>query len=244
MTSPNVTQRTETHPPSELDRLERWARILSLAAIPVALGIASFVLDATFKDRSIDRDYVNIALKILRSPKPEEANEPDRLMRSWAMSLLQDRSPVPLPIGLSEAILEGEVLLPTSIGQARPFSKEGISFLSDLLEVADNTIELARRALLEPQDINSNGDSRKILNNLVLDLEAQRGKIVNGMISMGRNVWSFPSAPTDLNRKLAKNLLRETQNFVVGDPFQTIDLAKRFHAHLAKLLSYSPEIGQ
>lgn len=54
--------------------------------------------------------------------------------------------------------------------------------LSDALEMVDDAIEAARHALLE----NPNKEERRRLNELILELEAKRAKIVNKMIALGR----------------------------------------------------------
>ena len=59
--------------------------------------------------------------------------------------------------------------------------------LSDALEMVDDAIEVARQALLE----NPDKEERRRLNELVLELEAKRAKIVNKMIAIGRDAGAL-----------------------------------------------------
>jgi len=54
--------------------------------------------------------------------------------------------------------------------------------LSDALEMVDDAIEVARKALLG----NPDREERLRLNELILELEAKRAKIVNKMAALGR----------------------------------------------------------
>lgn len=64
--------------------------------------------------------------------------------------------------------------------------------LSDALEMVDDAIEVARTGLLE----NPDKEERRRLNELILELEAKRAKIVNKMIVLGREAGkvAMPSA--------------------------------------------------
>lgn len=59
--------------------------------------------------------------------------------------------------------------------------------LSDALEMVDDAIEVARQALLE----NPDKEERRRLNELILELEAKRAKIVNKMIVLGRETGTI-----------------------------------------------------
>lgn len=54
--------------------------------------------------------------------------------------------------------------------------------LSDALEMVEDAIDAARVALLD----NPNKDERRRLNELILELEAKKAKIINKMIALGR----------------------------------------------------------
>ncbi len=65
--------------------------------------------------------------------------------------------------------------------------------LSDALEMVEDAIEVARQALLE----NPDKEERRRLNELVLELEAKRAKIVNKMIALGRDAGTVAMPSKD-----------------------------------------------
>lgn len=91
---------TETSVPDEVDlegekvlleRMEKLAKVFSLIAIPVAIAWGGWVVQKEIQDQAIRRDYVQLAISILREPK--DSNFPDEL-RGWAVDLLDKSSPI------------------------------------------------------------------------------------------------------------------------------------------------------
>jgi hypothetical protein len=225
----------ESCPPSGLDRLERWARILSLAAIPVVLGIIGFALDATFKDRNIDRDYVNIALKILRSPPPEKPDGSDRLLRTWAVSLLEESSPVPLPEGLREAILEGAVKLPVSADRDSTLTASQIAAVTrssllgvDILNKALTVINISLRE-------NPDKESQRNLLRMIPQLERRRASLSTRYLAVISGAVTDVHVPSGSELDKLEALSLEADSFEVSDPAQTIAYVERVLARLDEL---------
>jgi len=94
---------------SSLDVIERVVKLFSLIALPVVLAIIGFLVEAAVKDKSLDRDYVKIALEILQRPVNQES---DSLLRAWAVDLLKESSPVKLPDSLRQALIQGSASIP------------------------------------------------------------------------------------------------------------------------------------
>lgn len=93
------------------DTIEGAARTLSIIAIPVVLAIGGWIIQKRLQDQSISRDYVQLAVSILKEPeggkiKPE--------MRAWAVQLLNDNSPTKLTPAVEDQLKNGEVYLPAS----------------------------------------------------------------------------------------------------------------------------------
>ena len=72
------------------DTIERLARTLSIVAIPVVLAIGGWVIQQRIQNQAVSRDYVQLAVTILKEPETSKV-DPD--MRAWAVQLLNDNSP-------------------------------------------------------------------------------------------------------------------------------------------------------
>ena len=105
-----LVTKKESGPPSFTDKLERWTKILSIAAIPVILGIGGWLVQNFQTARTLNKDYVYIAISILSD---EEKFERENL-REWAVALLEKTSPSPLPKKLAADLRSGlaQVKLP------------------------------------------------------------------------------------------------------------------------------------
>ena len=82
-------------PPSEptprgvmLSAMERWSKVLSIAAIPVVLALTGQLVERAISRQEVGRDYVKMALDILAQP------DSDFRLRQWAVEVLEAHSPV------------------------------------------------------------------------------------------------------------------------------------------------------
>lgn len=77
-------------------RLEFWkqlAQIASAVAVPIVLAVIGYVVQDSLAEAGLKKDYVQMALTILREQPTKENVE----LRQWAISVLDRNSPVPIP---------------------------------------------------------------------------------------------------------------------------------------------------
>lgn len=81
---------------TQADRLEFWkqiAQITSALAIPIVLAVIGYLVQSSLADAGLKKDYVQMALTVLREQPTKENAE----LRQWAISVLDKNSPVPIP---------------------------------------------------------------------------------------------------------------------------------------------------
>ena len=102
--------------PPWLDTFERIAKIVSIAAIPIVIPLAiamySGKVQETSQKESINRDYVQLSVSILKEKK--ETVDPE--LRDWAVDLLADRSPTRFSPAVVTALKSGKIFLPNASG--------------------------------------------------------------------------------------------------------------------------------
>ncbi|MGH8521089.1 MAG: WD40 repeat domain-containing protein [Gammaproteobacteria bacterium] len=91
---------------SVLEIAEQLAKILSLVAIPVVLGVGGWVLQSSMSDDKTKQEYVKLAVTIINDPKG------DATLRRWAANLLSQTSPVPFTPETINALSSGDQRLP------------------------------------------------------------------------------------------------------------------------------------
>jgi WD40 repeat protein len=94
-----------------LDKLEQGAKVFSLVAIPVVIPIALAIYSARIQEASerqtIDRDYVELAVSILK----EHQSDVSPGLRDWAVNLLNEHSPTKFQPDVLEKLTSGEISL-------------------------------------------------------------------------------------------------------------------------------------
>lgn len=112
---------TATKPESDQPSKNRWetierlSRTLSIAAIPVVLAVGGWVIQKRLQDQTVSRDYVQLAVSILK--EPESSNiKPE--MRTWAVQLLNDNSPTKFNSEVFEQLKSGKSQLPENFNLA------------------------------------------------------------------------------------------------------------------------------
>ncbi len=101
-------------PPDLWSRMETLSRIVAAIAVPLVVGIVGYWVQNSMKSQELDLEYVTIALRILDK---EDSSEP---MREWAIQLLNDNSPTPLPQELKSGLLSGADQLPEEVSRPAP----------------------------------------------------------------------------------------------------------------------------
>jgi hypothetical protein len=97
------------------DRVETISRTLSIAAIPVLLAIVGWLVQRQVQKQSVGKDYVQLAVSILREPDSSKVNSE---LRSWAVDLLNAYSVVKLSPQMSQVLKAGQAVLPPLEGFA------------------------------------------------------------------------------------------------------------------------------
>lgn len=90
--------------------VERWARVLSLAFIPIVLGVVGHLASQRVARQQVDIEYVKTALSVLQSEYADER------LRRWAVGVINRFSEVRLDTSpeLQSALETGEIVLPTN----------------------------------------------------------------------------------------------------------------------------------
>jgi hypothetical protein len=91
--------------------VERISKGLSIAAIPIVLAGVGWIIQARLQNQSVSRDYVQLAVSILRDPDKEKV--PPEL-RDWAVDLLNENSPTKFSPEVTKKLKSGETTLPMS----------------------------------------------------------------------------------------------------------------------------------
>lgn len=145
--TPGVPDRT---PPTRWDRVEQAAKIfsslavmISSLAVPIVLAIIGSEVQEHLQEQSVRRDYVTLAVSILRDPT--NRSSPD--LKGWAADLLDTNAPVKLSPALKASLQSGAVVLPNnevagsiavtpdSIHPGEPVQLSWNSFNATLIEI-------------------------------------------------------------------------------------------------------------
>lgn len=92
------------------ERIDRWqgiATIFSLLFVPVFLTVGGWWFQDRVSTESIKKEYVQLAIQILRDapPKDEKENSRSQPLRAWAVEVVDSYSPIPLSQAAREELL-------------------------------------------------------------------------------------------------------------------------------------------
>src|SRR5437763_3594088 len=93
---------------SKWEAIERVSKTLSIAAIPIVLAVGGWVLQERLQDQTVGRDYVQLAVTILKEPNSSKD------MKTWAVQLLNDNSPTKFTPEITTNLSNGSIQLPQS----------------------------------------------------------------------------------------------------------------------------------
>ena len=105
----------ESGRPDPWNQLETISRILAIAAIPIVVALGGWLVQRQLQKQSVGKDYVQIALSILREPDSSKVSVE---LRSWAVDLLNAYSAVKLSDAVSKGLKAGQAVLPPLEGFA------------------------------------------------------------------------------------------------------------------------------
>jgi hypothetical protein len=100
------------------ETIEPWSRIAAAVLIPAILGYYGSEINQSISQRSLEKDYVAVALEILT--KPTEKTHPG--LRAWAATIFAQYSPVQFDAATLAELASGDVLPPEAsavYGEAR-----------------------------------------------------------------------------------------------------------------------------
>ena len=90
-----------------LNKIQSIATILSLIAIPIVIATVGWYVQASISTEGIKKDYVQIAIGILKDNEKQKDDE----LRKWAVSVLDKNSPVPFSKNLRIKLEAGEIFV-------------------------------------------------------------------------------------------------------------------------------------
>src|SRR5260370_19163364 len=85
-----------------LDSFEKIAKIVSLIAVPIVVGVIGYKYQATERDKSLVLEYVKLSIDLV---KDKEKYEPD--VQDWAVANLNYYSQVQMTKSLQESLKKG-----------------------------------------------------------------------------------------------------------------------------------------
>jgi len=86
-----------------LNKIQTLSTIISLLATPIIVAMVGWHVQSSISNESIKKDYVQIAIEILKSPEKKNDDE----MRKWAVEVLDKNSPVPFSKELRSDLEKG-----------------------------------------------------------------------------------------------------------------------------------------
>ena len=96
--------------------IEKMAMVLSLVAIPIVVAVVGGRIEAEVgkrhTDRTLDKDYTQIALGVLATAPREGGGEADKALRRWAVETLNLHSHVKIAGEAQELLITGAFVLP------------------------------------------------------------------------------------------------------------------------------------
>jgi len=93
-----------------LDRLEQISKIIAGIGIPLVVALFGWLIQRQLNAQSIGRDYVQLAVSILKEPKKDG----DQELREWAVALMNANSPIKFGEATSTKLSSGELSLPST----------------------------------------------------------------------------------------------------------------------------------
>jgi hypothetical protein len=96
-----------------IDRFADVSKALSIAMIPVVLGVGGWVIQREVQQQSLRKEYVALALSILHEQNTDRADKTAADLRSWAVDLLNANSAVRFSDETTKRLKSGEASLPS-----------------------------------------------------------------------------------------------------------------------------------
>ena len=110
---------TSSQKVSNWEMIERISKTLSIVAIPLVLAFGGWIIQQRLQDQTVSRDYVQLAVSILKEPKDSKINDE---MRAWAVQLLNDNSPTKFNQHVFDQLKAGTTQLPEDFNVTQPIA--------------------------------------------------------------------------------------------------------------------------
>jgi WD40 repeat protein len=173
-----------------LDVIEQLAKIIGIIAIPVvipiALAIYSARVQAAAQTETINRDYVQLAVSLLK----EKKDVIDPGMRGWAVDLLAEHSPTKFKPDVISALKSGKATLPgdleslPTVSVASPDRQTVLHAFSSAIRVWDVRTQRTRLSMpihSEVEDLNFSPDGSMFVAGF-MDGSVLVYKVANGQL--------------------------------------------------------------
>ncbi|EGQ9976238.1 hypothetical protein FWP56_22360 [Vibrio vulnificus] len=95
---------------SKHEKLIAW---VSGLGVPIALMISSSIVSTSIETTKVDSEYVKIAINILSNGNQKEMTKEDKAVRSWAIRVLDSKSPVKFSEEEKMAFIDNKVAFPS-----------------------------------------------------------------------------------------------------------------------------------
>ena len=93
-------------PADRLETVKAYSMIFASVAVPILIAVFGWLAQTGASERGANKEYVQMALTILQDNK----STPE--LRSWAASVMDNLSPVPLSASLRQKLSSGDLALP------------------------------------------------------------------------------------------------------------------------------------
>ena len=135
---------------SKWEMAERISKTLSMIAIPVVLAFGGWIIQQRLQDQTLNRDYVQLAVSILKEPQDSKM---DGDMRTWAVQLLNDNSPTKFNPHVADQLKSGTIQLPDTFNVTQDVSPAAAPSGNSRADAAD--LELKGFAYLIGKDVDA-----------------------------------------------------------------------------------------
>jgi WD40 repeat protein len=218
-------------PRNAFDYFERTAKIVALVAIPIVIPMALAIYSARTQQASqvetINRDYVQLAVSILK----ENKENMDSNLRDWAVTLLNEHSPTKFSTEVADGLKNGTLSFPDAseskrdrisvYSQDHAYIATADSNSYSVWRLSDNTKILTQDTVIKPTVLTFSPDSKR------LAIGFMEGWVSVIDIATGQEVAKLQGdakMPVELIRFVGSSSLRV---YFVGSTFVAFDIPQR-----------------
>lgn len=94
-----------------LQNVQALATIFAAIAVPVVVSLIGWQIQTSISKQSVRSAYVQIAAEVLSNAKSTD----DKELRQWAVTLLDQNSPVPFTSSVRTGLVQGTIVIQTDV---------------------------------------------------------------------------------------------------------------------------------